>query len=131
MRVSMGALSGLGACAQTDPYPATYESVNCPQACFLAGQFFDWTLGQECWPCHNACPTGYCWDTTNLVCSLTPATSSTPAQQNDAAPPAAIDCTSLWNQWTNAQCGGSSTPLMIGGILLVVVIGAVAANKLL
>jgi hypothetical protein len=128
----MQSLSGLGACSQSDPSPGTISSINCPDWCIPLGWLAD--LGympQSCWPCSNACPSGYCWDTTNLVCSATPATTNTvvPALQNAANPPAPVDCTSTWNQLTSSQCGASSLPLIIGGVVILAVVGAVLANK--
>jgi hypothetical protein len=128
----MQSLAGLGAtCTQTDPSPGTVSSINCPDWCLAVAWLAD--LGympQSCWPCSNACPSGYCWDTTNLVCSATPATTVTPVTQGAGAPPAAVDCTQMWNQLTNSQCGASSTPLIIGGVVILAIVGAVLANKL-
>jgi hypothetical protein len=63
-------MSGLGASANA----GTYSDPNCPFSCFVLGNGLDMAvLGSECAPCHNICPTGTVWDTTNLVCSSTPA----------------------------------------------------------
>lgn len=125
-------IRGLGACAQTDPNPGTFSSINCPTSCFVLGNVLDTTiLGQECWPCGNVCPSGTCWDTTNLQCSATPATTNgvVPTTVNDAPAPAPVDCTSIWNSMFNSQCGGSTTFLMIGGIAVVALVAVVLANK--
>jgi hypothetical protein len=134
MRVSRLALAGLGACAQSNPSAGTYDDINCPTSCFLLGNALDMSvLGQECWPCHNVCPPGTCWDTTGMLCSATPsATNPTiPTTVNDAPVPAPVDCTSTWNTMFNPQCGGSTTALMmIGGIAIVALLGVVLVNKL-
>jgi hypothetical protein len=126
-------LGGLGACSQADPYPGTFSSINCPTSCWLLGNGLDMELlGQECWPCGNTCPSGTCWDTTALACSGTPATTNAVVPTNlDSSPvPTPIDCTSVWNQLTNAQCGGSSLPIILGGVAIVAILGIVLVNKL-
>lgn len=133
MRVAMGSLNGLGACAQSDPNPGSFASVNCPTGCYILGNVLDtFLLGNECWPCGNVCPAGTCWDTTNLACSATPVTTNSvvPVAQNSAPPPPPTDCTTLWNSMFNSQCGGSDTYLMIGGIAIAGLIAVVLANKL-
>jgi len=63
-------MSGLGASANA----GTYSDPNCPFSCFVLGNGLDMAvLGNECAPCHNICPSGTAWDTTNLVCSAAPA----------------------------------------------------------
>lgn len=124
-------IAGLGACSQADPNAGTASSINCSAVCANTWPFAE--MFQTCWPCANVCPVGTCWDTTNLICSPNPATTNqtTPASQNDAAPPPPVDCTTVLNQLTNSQCGATSWPLIVGGIIVLAVIGAVAANKLL
>jgi hypothetical protein len=47
----------------------TYGDPNCPSSCYLLGNGLDTLLlGDECWPCHNICPSGSSWDTTQLLC---------------------------------------------------------------
>lgn len=133
MRVPRAALSGLGACSQSDPNPGTFSSINCPGSCWWLGNALDTAiLGQECWPCGNVCPPGTCWDTTALACSATPTTTNSvvPVTQNDAAPPAPVDCSTTWNQLTNSQCTISTGVYVMGGVaalaamlLLVMAIG--------
>jgi hypothetical protein len=73
MRIAAGHL-GLGQVAQANPNAGTYSDLNCPTSCFVLGNGLDMSiLGQECWPCHNTCPAGTVWDTTNLQCSASPA----------------------------------------------------------
>lgn len=130
MRVSLAAL---GTCAQANPNAGTYSDLNCPTSCFLLGNGLDMSmLGQECWPCHNVCPPGTCWDTGALQCSATPGTVNpvTPVTQTDAPAPAPVDCSGTWNSMFNSQCGGSTLPLTIGGIAIVAILAVVLVNKL-
>jgi hypothetical protein len=134
MRIGMGQLA---ACVQGgNPSAGTYSDINCPNSCYVAGNVLDMMfLGQQCWPCHNVCPSGYCWDTTALQCSANPTGQNTavPPTIDDTPPPAPIpppDCTSAWNQLFAAQCGGSSTPLYIGGAIVAALLAIVVVNKL-
>src|SRR5579872_4747239 len=72
-------MNGLAAAVNPNPYAGTYSDISCPTSCWLLGNGLDMSiLGQECWPCHNICPTGQKWDTTALACSANP--------QSEAAP---------------------------------------------
>jgi hypothetical protein len=54
--------------------PGTFWDVNCPAYCIVGGTgLFG---GNDCWPCSNVCPSGTNFDTTNSVCSATPATTN-------------------------------------------------------
>ena len=118
MRVALG---DLRAATQANPNAGTYYDINCPTGCYVLGNVLDMSiLGQECWPCHNTCPSGTVWDTTALACSGTPATTNpvVPATVNDEPPPTPTDCTTFFNEYFNPQCGGSEYPLIIGGALV-------------
>lgn len=134
MRIGIGELADLGACSQADPNAGTYDSVNCPTSCFVLGNVLDTTiLGQECWPCHNVCPPGTCWDTSALQCSGTPSATNPviPSTQNDAPPPPPVDCTSTWSQLFNNQCGGSSSLLTYGAVAILGILGIIVVSKAL
>ena len=60
-----------------NPDAGTFEDVNCPFWCWLLGNGIDTAVSAACFPCGNVCPAGTIWDTTNYVCSATPATSNT------------------------------------------------------
>jgi len=84
----MYARSGLGQTlvAPGNPNGGTYSDINCPGTCYMLGNVLDMAiLGNRCWPCHNVCPAGTVWDTTNLVCSANPASVNpvTPASSQD------------------------------------------------
>jgi len=122
MRIGLGQLA---AAFQANPDAGTYDDINCPTSCFVLGNVLDMTvLGQECWPCHNVCPAGTVWDTTNLVCSATPATvnSVAPVTQNSAPPPPPVDCSSIWSQITNSQCDMSTGVYVAAGVAIVALI---------
>lgn len=77
MRLNLGALGA--AAVNPNPNAGTYSDINCPTSCWLLGNGLDMSiLGQECWPCHNICPSGSIWDTANNVCSGNPTATAAP-----------------------------------------------------
>ena len=104
---------GLGQVTQANPNAGTYSDINCPTACWWLGNGLDMsTLGQECWPCHNTCLAGTIWDTTNLVCSASPATA------NQVTPVTAQSPLDITLQ-TFGQTFSSAVPWLIGGAVLI------------
>ena len=107
---------GLGQVAQANPNAGTYSDINCPNSCYVLGNVLDMSiLGQECWPCHNVCPAGTVWDTTNLQCSANPTTTNTVVP---TVPQSPTDVTIQNLQ----QLLGNMGPWVIGGIALIVIL---------
>lgn len=113
----------LGAAVNPNPYAGTYSDIACPTSCYLLGNGLDMEiLGQECWPCHNVCPSGTAWDTSSLSCSSTPATQAPP---NTGCPG--------WCSWLpfastlfasdcgpcSGNVGGTNPAWLIGGLVAV------------
>lgn len=136
---------GLGA---VDPNAGTYEDPNCPFYCWSVGNLLDMELfGQNCWPCHNVCPPGQSWDTTNNVCSGTPASSNALAiptttaggsltcpegqswNANDAQCENACPWGQSWNPATQQCQTGASDILQYVGIGLAILLGGVIVAK--
>jgi hypothetical protein len=111
MRVPLGALG------VPNTNPGTYSDVDCPFSCFLLGNGLDNAiLGNECWPCHNICPAGTVFDTTNYVCSSSPVTTNDTGGGSSSCPGYCswLPFSNILSQCSPCSTGGlSSTGAMI------------------
>ena len=118
---------GMGAATQANANAGTYSDINCPGSCYLLGNVLDMSiLGQECWPCHNVCPSGTVWDTAAMACSSNPSAPNpvTPTTQDSSDPATACAaafgtydpntgvCTTITSQL------GTYLPWILGGLAL-------------
>ena len=116
-------LRGLGVSATPGVIPysgaGTSNDPNCGWACDIP---FYQAFAQQCWPCHNICPPGTQWDTTNEVCSSAPQTVNPATQPTPGAVgvlgSGGCPAGQAWNE-VDAQCEASCTgPLCSLGINL-------------
>ena len=78
--------AGVTSCPN-NTYPGTPSDVNCPWWCLFTD--YSSSMFPACTPCVNQCPTGTVWDTTNNICTTTPATTNClPTSQASAVCPA-------------------------------------------
>ena len=120
-------VGGVGATAPTNPYPGTYDDINCPFSCWLLGNGLDISiLGQECWPCHNICPSGTGWDTSTLTCDAAGATAAANLPAGCPGLCSSVPFYSLFNPDLCSGCAASgsspdyTTWIIVGGILAAV-----------